>query len=162
MMAFWDTSAVLALIYVEPRSPDAAVARSLSAGRYAWRWMAVEAQAGLARRRARPAEWEALDRILSDFQYVDLSVEQTAGVGRANRDWRLRASDAGHLYCFQQVAFALPDMQLICFDEEINTAASAIGLSIWTPPAAGMPDRVQVREKARTYGRSAGGKKPRP
>jgi len=162
MMTFWDTSAVLALVFVEPRSQDAVMAKSLSVGQYAWRWMAVEAQAGLARRRARPAEWEALDQILAGFHNVDLSPEQIDKIGRANREWRLRASDAGHLYCFQQVSFVLPDVQLVCFDDEISAAAGVLGLSVWGPPPARTPDRPMVRERSGGYGRSAGRKKARP
>jgi hypothetical protein len=162
MISFWDTSAVLELVYVEPRTPEAVLARSQSVGQYAWRWMAVEAQAGLARRRARPAEWDALQAILKAFTYIDLSPEQTEGVGRANREWRLRASDAGHLYCFHQVSFVLPDIELVCFDDEITAAANALGLPVWAPrPAGEPPDHAAVRERHPGYGGIRGRKKAR-
>ena len=153
MTTFWDTSAVLALVYVEPRTAEAVQARSRSTVQYAWRWMAVEAQAGLARRGARPVEWDNLRAILDAFAYMDLTPEQTASVGRANREWRLRASDAGHLYSFQQASLVFPDIQLICFDEEIVAVARRLRLSVWVPVAEGdLTGGTVVREKRPEYG----------
>ena len=153
MTTFWDTSAVLALVYVEPRTGDAVLARSQSSSQYAWRWMAVEAQAGLARRGARPAEWETLRAILDAFSYMDLTPKQTESAGTANREWRLRASDAGHLYSFQQASLVFPDIQLICFDEEIVAAARGLKLSVWVPVAEGdSSGGTAVREARAGYG----------
>jgi predicted nucleic acid-binding protein len=158
MMTFWDTSAVLSLVFVEPRTQDAITARSLSDTQYAWRWMAVEAQAGLARRHARPSDWGNLERILDAILYVDLSPDHMDKLGRANREWRLRASDAGHLYCFQQISFVLPDIRLVSSDAELIAAAATMGLFLWTPPTGGASDRPQVRETPAEYAR----KNPRP
>jgi hypothetical protein len=152
MNLFWDTSAVLALVLNEPRSADAHAAWNLSDADYAWRWMTAEATAGLARRRANANQWKTLDEILSAFHFTDLEPTAIDAIRQANRRWALRAADAGHLYCFQQVSFVLPEIELVCFDDEISTAAKGLGLRLWTAGPAEMPPR-RVQESRADYGR---------
>jgi predicted nucleic acid-binding protein len=132
MTLFWDTSAILPLVFREPHSQSAHLASQAATASYAWRWLSVEAAAGLSRRRATHAQQETLRDILAALRFVDLPSAKYDDLTAQNRDWRLRAADAGHLYCFRQVLFALPDVQLVCFDAEIHTAARAASLPLWT------------------------------
>jgi hypothetical protein len=152
MNLFWDSSAVLALVLDEPRSPDARAAWDQSDADYAWRWLAAETSAGLARRRANNSQWKALDEILGAFHFSDPESNAVDAIRQANRRWALRAADAGHLHCFQQVSFVLPEIELVCFDDEIITAAKGLGLRVWTAGANNVPPR-RVREARAEYGR---------
>ncbi|MBN1268861.1 MAG: hypothetical protein JXB04_04680 [Kiritimatiellae bacterium] len=71
---------------------------------YAWRWVQVEAAAGLARRGARASDWRRLDELLAALLWIDLPPEHIQQLAALNRKWHLRAADAGHIYCFQQAS----------------------------------------------------------
>ena len=131
MVLFWDTSAVLAMVVQEPHSAAAQQAAGQATQSYAWRWLEVEAAAGLARRRATAAQWRGLERILAALAYADIPSARFADIARENRDWRLRAADAGHLFCFRQLSTVFPGIQMVCFDSEICAAVSAAGLPLW-------------------------------
>ena len=49
---FWDTSALLALVFDEPHSASASEALEATTEFHAWDWLTVEAKASLTRRRA--------------------------------------------------------------------------------------------------------------
>lgn len=152
-MKFWDTSAILALVLEERHSASAQEASATARDSYAWSWLRVEAHAGLARRKAGPEQWETLLAVLDAIRYVDIDASQLDSLCRANREWQLRASDAGHLFCFQQASFVLPDLELVCFDEEIAAAATKAGLHLWKPSSSGSGRPREVREKRAAYGR---------
>lgn len=133
MVLFWDTSAVLALVMQEPHSAEAMAAAAWATESYAWRWLRVEAAAGLARRRATDEHWRRLEEVLAVLWDVDIPPARFGEVAAANRAWRLRAADAGHLFCFRQLTTVFPGIQMVCFDAEIRAAADLARLPLWSP-----------------------------
>jgi hypothetical protein len=133
MVLFWDTSAVLAMVVQEPHSAAALQAAGQATQSYAWRWLEVEASAGLARRRATAEQWRGLDRIVAALSYADIPPARLTDVARENRVWRLRAADAGHLFCFRQLSIVFPGIRMVCFDTEICAAVRAARLPLWSP-----------------------------
>lgn len=132
MFTFWDTSAVVPLIFEEPNSKSAQLAYAQSARAYAWSWLRVEAEAALSRRGADTGHERELGKLLNVMEWIDLAAERYADLCGRNREWRLRAADAGHLFCCQQAAIVLPGLQFVCFDDEIVPRAIALGLTVWT------------------------------
>ena len=157
MNLFWDTSALLSTIFDEPDSASAKTAWERSDLDYAWRWLTVEAAAGLARRRARPSHWAKLDEVLADIRYVDMNPEDVRSLCRDNRDWALRAADAGHFYIFKKMILVMPELELVCFDREIRSVAKRMRLPLWGD--AGEGAEIQLRERRARYG---SGKKKKP
>ncbi|MFA6032811.1 MAG: type II toxin-antitoxin system VapC family toxin [Myxococcota bacterium] len=131
MNLFWDTSAVLSLIVRELHSEESVAAWHSSSMNLAWRWMKVEACAALSRRGGTTRQWAALEKLLEEFQYLDMNAEAFSEVAESNRVWKLRAADAGHVWCLKKAAFILPDIRMVCFDEEMIAVVRKLGLSIW-------------------------------
>jgi predicted nucleic acid-binding protein len=156
MNLFWDTSAILALIFDEIHTADAELASESATRSLAWRWLKVEAFSALARRNGRQADCAVLERTMSAVELLDLTPSEVEELSLLNRDWRLRAADAGHLHCFQQASFVIPDLQLVCFDEEMAAMARRLNLRLWRPPPAAP---AVVRERSAKYGT---GRKKRP
>lgn len=152
MNLFWDTSALAALLFEEPRSGEAALASAATTIGHAWRWIRVEAAAALARRGASEERWKRLEDLLASLRFADLAPADLDAVCRANRTWRLRAADAGHLHCFRRAAYAMPDLQLVSFDEEMLAVARATGLQIWQPPGADGLHTSLIHEAGAAYG----------
>lgn len=153
MDLFWDTSAFLAVVLNDDQTPLASEAWDQSDADYAWRWLKVEAVSGFARRGASSAQWEDLQEKLGILDFLDLESEDMDRICSANRNWRLRAADAGHLYCFQRAALVVPDLQLVCFDAEMAKVARGLGLRLWQPPGQEPPVPARVRERPAPYGR---------
>lgn len=137
MNLFWDTSALVALIFEEPQSAEAAMARDATTTGYAWRWIRVEAAAALSRRRSTEEGWKRLADLLAGLIFMDLPTAEFDAVCLANRRWRLRASDAAHLHCFRRAAYAMPDLHLVSLDEEMLAVARASALHVWQAPGSG-------------------------
>lgn len=152
MNLFWDTSAFVALLLEEVHTPAATCAWDESDSDLAWRWLRVETEAALIRRNAAPDQWKHMDELLVRVEMVDLSPVDLDPVCRANRQWRLRASDAGHLHCFRRAAYVMPDLQLVSFDEEMLAVARASGLQIWQPPGADGLHTSLIHEAGAAYG----------
>ena len=131
MIAFWDTSAILPLVFREPHSDSADEAWSASTHNYAWSWLRVEAESGLIRRKASSKQWKTLASVLESISWIDLGAQKFERICALNHKARLRAGDAGHLFCFQQASIVLPDLKLVCFDEEICAAATKLRLCVW-------------------------------
>jgi predicted nucleic acid-binding protein len=151
MNLFWDTSALLSLILDEPDSASAQSAWERSDIDYAWRWLAVEAVSGLARRGARPGQWDKLQEVLDDIRFVDISPSDVHSLCRENRDWELRAADAGHLHVFRKMGQVMPDLELVSFDREMKAVAKRLGLALWGE--SGGRAGAQLREARSSYGR---------
>jgi predicted nucleic acid-binding protein len=133
MIAYWDTSAVLALILQEPHSPEAVRASEIVTLNYAWDWLRVEAESGLRRRQATEESFEALARHLQSFRWISLGRADFPAINSLNARHRLRAADAGHLYCLKQAAHILPEIRFVGFDRELTAAVQAEHLPVWTP-----------------------------
>ena len=155
MHLFWDTSAILALIFDEAHSARARQASSMATRSLAWNWLKAEAWSGLVRRKSERIDIEKLNSLLSAIEYLNLETSHMDELCFCNRNWRLRAADAGHLFCFQQASFVLPDLQLVCFDEEMACVARKEGFLLWTPPEEGSATPALVRETRSSYRRKS-------
>jgi hypothetical protein len=133
MIAYWDTSALLALVFKEIHTPAALQANATATANYAWRWLEVEARAGLLRRRATESAWAELQVHLHSITWLDLPVADHPALLALNQRHRLRAADAGHLHCFQRAAHVLPDLVLVSFDAELTAAARSEKLRLFAP-----------------------------
>jgi len=127
---FWDTSAVVPLIFREVHSPSAQTAFRQADSFFAWDWMQVETEAALARRQARERDWKSWVEIRGLFQWVHLPLHEWPEIQKQNRSWCLRAADAAHLYAYRRVASILPDLHLVTFDEEQRSLASRKGFRL--------------------------------
>jgi len=133
MIGFWDTSAILPIIFQEPHTPRALLASRQTVQSYAWRWLRVEAEAALVRRRGSPQDFGRLRTLLASLSWIDLAPHQYDKLCAFNQRHALRAADAGHLFCFKQLSVAFPEARLICFDQDVVSAAQRAGLRLWTP-----------------------------
>jgi hypothetical protein len=131
MNLFWDSSALLSLVFSESSSLSAREAWDLSVLDLGWRWLEVEAVAGATRRRASPAQWSLLEQYLSQIRLIDLEKEKIPDLCAHNREWGLRAADAGHVYVFKEVTPYMPHLEMVCFDREIRTVVWRLGFLIW-------------------------------
>jgi|Marorgknorr_s2lv_3_1036020.scaffolds.fasta_scaffold05948_2 predicted nucleic acid-binding protein len=127
---FWDTSAFVSLVFVEPKSDLAKRSLAEAETHHAWDWMAVEAKSALGRRSASAKHHDLLDARLALMHWHTLPSELLGQVIEKNRDWKLRAADAGHLFCFQQLYLADRKFRLISFDEEMRQAAKSNSLAV--------------------------------
>jgi predicted nucleic acid-binding protein len=150
MNLFWDTSALVALLFREPHSAEAEQARAATTSGHAWRWIRVEASAAMSRRGAPDERWARLEELVGGLHLIDLPPADLDILCRANRTWRLRAADAGHLHCFRRAAYAMPDLQLVTFDDEMIAAARAHGLPLWQPGAESVATTL-LREPGEAY-----------
>ena len=103
MYLFLDTSAVIPLLLQEPHTAGALNAIAQADRLFAWRWMQVEAEAALTRRRASPAAWSEWRQLASTLHWLELSEASLPALCAFNRPLRLRAADAGHLFVAQQL-----------------------------------------------------------
>jgi predicted nucleic acid-binding protein len=154
MNLFWDSSALLAIIFSETRSLFANEAWDQSDADYAWRWLKVEAISAAARRGANPGQWKELHEKLAAIHFIDIPTEGIERICTLNRNWKLRSADAGHLYTFQQIAMIVPDVQLVCFDNAMISVAGHLGLKLWQPNPPTSPPAL-AREPRSSYGRKS-------
>jgi predicted nucleic acid-binding protein len=133
MQLFWETSAVVPLVFAEPHSPEAERARAATSRAFAWPWMQVEAEAALLRRNATPAHWENLARLMSAFVWLDMEPHDLFALRQFNRPLGLRAADAGHLFVYSRAYAAIPKLEFVTFDEELRIAVIRCALPVWSP-----------------------------
>lgn len=131
MRLFWDTSAIVPLIFQEPHTAPALRARAVARQVFAWNWMRVEAEAALVRRQARPADWKNLENLFSVFIWLDLDSSDCSSLCRFNKPLGLRALDSGHLYVFSKAHSADETLSLVTFDGDMRGAAEKRGLPVW-------------------------------
>ena len=130
METFWDTSAVVPLLLKEAHSTAAVRAWQASTRAWAWRWLEVEVEAALSRRRAPAAVWAGWRSMHPHVRWIDCLPETWPQLRAFNRPLRLRAADAAHLFVFDRLCSALPEVRLVCFDDEIRKAARSLGLDV--------------------------------
>jgi len=131
MNAFWDTSAVLALIFQEPHTAQAQKAATEVTVAYAWWWLEVEAWSGVVRRNGNNEQRAACRQALNAFAWVNFPRSKTQDLLGFNAKHGLRAADAGHLFCFKELSHAVPGLNLVSFDREMIKAAKREGLLVW-------------------------------
>ena len=91
----------------------------------------LEAEAAPGRRRANSEAWQEWRSIASVIHWLDLASADWDEVCAFNRPLRLRAADAGHVFVFDRAAGVVPGLKLVCFDQEMNAAASNLNLPLW-------------------------------
>ena len=131
MELFFDTSAIIPLLLIEPHSPRASEAWAATEGLWAWRWMEVEAEAALGRRGCPPEAWAGWRAISARIHWLDLETDAWPQLRAFNRSLCLRAADAGHLFVLEQLVGIVPRIKLVTFDSEMQSAAKRIGLPVW-------------------------------
>lgn len=130
MDTFWDTSAVVALLLQEPNTASAQSAWSHTTQPWAWRWMVLETEAALSRRKAPPMAWTQFAALLESVRLLDLEPERWDSLRAFNRALRLRAADAAHLFVCERANTVIPDLHLVSFDDEQVAAARGLGLLV--------------------------------
>ena len=133
MDRFFDTSAVVALLLVEPRTAQASSAWSGTDRAWAWRWLEVETEAAMGRRRAPPEAWTQWRSMAAAFHWLDLDPNMWPQLRAFNRALRLRAADAGHLFVFDRALGAVQGLELVTFDREMSRAAVRLGAPMFRP-----------------------------
>ena len=128
---FWDTSALVSLLFQERHTPLALKARDSGKRCIAWDWLQVEVQAAIHRRRGAQEMLRSMKLMLDQFQFFSVFPDDHQAIGRLLEKHRLRAADAGHLFCLKQAKKMNPEIQFICFDDELNKAAEAEGIEIF-------------------------------
>lgn len=126
---------MLALMFREPHSPIAIKAHEASHESCSWTWLEMEVHGGLRRRHASLEQFKDFHRYLSVFTLIDIDPEPSANHYAAVRKildtHRLRAADAGHLFCLLQIKRAHPDVTFVCFDKELVRAAKREGVRVF-------------------------------
>jgi hypothetical protein len=128
MHLFLDTSAVIPLLLQEVHTPSALKAIAQADRLFAWRWMQVEAEAALTRRRATPVAWSEWRQLAASIHWLELNESSLPALCAFNRPLRLRAADAGHLFVFDRAITVVPELHLVTFNDEMTKAAQTLGL----------------------------------
>ncbi len=131
MQLFWDSSAIVAALLLEPRTNEAQTAWSRMRQSFAWHWLVVEVEAALGRRRANPATWADWRAMAAQIGWLDLDHASLPQLCAFNRTLKLRAADAGHLFVFERAISVMPELQLVAFDGEMAVAAQNLALPVW-------------------------------
>ncbi len=133
MNSFFDTSAVVPLVFLEPHSGLARKAWDASTLRLGWKWLRVEADAALVRRKASTEAWNLWRSIEGTIHWVEPEGDWYEHLRTFNRGAGLRAADAGHLHVMERCTRAIPDLVLVTFDQEMTEAANRRGLNLLHP-----------------------------
>lgn len=129
---FWDTSALVALILQERHTPLSLKAKEAGRRFLAWEWLKIEALAALTRRKCEPAEFKSLRILLEQFEFIGLESTDYPALGKVIQKHKLRAADAGHLFCLRQAKKLRSSICFVCFDEELTLAAEAEGIHVFS------------------------------
>lgn len=131
MDTFWDTSAIVPLLMKESHTAISFHAWGASTRVWAWRWLEVETEAALGRRRASASVWAQWRTIQPHVEWLDCLPSAWPQLRAFNRPLRLRAADAAHLFVFDRLATVVPEVRFVCFDEEMRRAADLLGLRVF-------------------------------
>jgi predicted nucleic acid-binding protein len=129
--AYWDSSAVLALIYREPHSEEATRAASATQSVYAWWWMRIETHAAMQRRGFSTLQEKNWLRFLDATCWIDMPQGKADEICRFNAMAKLRSADAGHLFIFSQLEDVVENLTLVTFDAEMASAAATKNWKVW-------------------------------
>lgn len=130
MQTFWDTSAIIPLLLKEPHTIEAQAVWTKSTRAWAWRWLILETEAALSRRKARAEAWSQWAHLSASLTLIDLNSARWDALRAFNRGLGLRAVDAAHLFIFERASTAIPGLQLVTFDQEMSVAADRLGLTV--------------------------------
>jgi predicted nucleic acid-binding protein len=129
--AFFDTSAIVPLILREPHSEVAQTAWKAAEDCFAWKWLRVETEAALVRRKASAPAWHLWRTIEGSMCWVEPEADWMEPLKTFNRGVGLRAADAGHLFVMERCASGLENLVLVTFDSEMIKAAQRRGLALF-------------------------------
>ena len=127
MTAFFDTSAIVPLILREPHSQAARTAWETAEECFAWKWLKVETEAALVRRKASAPAWQLWRTIEASISWGEPEGDWIEPLKTFNRGVGLRAADAGHLFVMEHCAAGLENLVLVTFDSEMTKAAQQRG-----------------------------------
>lgn len=128
---FWDTSALVSLLFQERHTAAALKARDNGKRWIAWDWLQVEVQAAVHRRHGDQEQLRSMKLILDQFQFYSVFPDDHQIICRLLEKHRLRAADAGHLFCLKQAKKMNPDIQFVCFDIALTKAAEVEGIAVF-------------------------------
>lgn len=131
MVLFWDSSAVLPLIFKEIHSEAALKAWQSGTTRLAWDWMEVETHAAILRRIGDSSHLRAWRLRLEQFSLFGLPPDANRAIMASNEQWGLRSADAGHVFLFGELRDEFPEIQLVTFDQEMIDLALRQEWPIW-------------------------------
>lgn len=90
----------------------------------------METEAALSRRTISPlicGEWRELQ---TSIQWLDTGADIFPLICMFNRNLRLRAADAGHLFVFEKLIGVIPSIRLVTFDQEMKDAAVGLAMQV--------------------------------
>ena len=128
MNVFFDTSAIVPLLIKEVHTERAQAAWSKTTRAWAWRWMQVEAESALGRRRASTEAWAQWRTLSNSMTWLEMEPRTWSQLCAFNRPLRLRAADAGHLFVCDRAMTVVSGLTLATFDDEMIEAAEALSL----------------------------------
>jgi predicted nucleic acid-binding protein len=129
-MVFWDSSAVVPLLFQEAQSQRAMKVWHDTDGHIAWDWLRVEVEAALIRRKAGVEIWSQWRLLQRGFTFLCIDGDEISSLLALNRGFGLRAADAGHLFVFDRLCGQLPELSLLTFDKELSETARRLGLPV--------------------------------
>jgi len=132
MALFWDSSAILPLVFDEAHSPEAWSAWRSGEDHVAWNWMEVETHAALVRRNANEDQFVAWKACLDKIFLLGMAVANHRSVMKKNKEWELPSADAGHVYLFQAFHRNHRNTKMVTFDREMERVCEDRGWPIWT------------------------------
>ena len=132
-LQFWDTSALIPLVFDEPRTRDSCWIHEQDSHRMAWDWMVVEAHAVLHRRKATPDQFAMLGSLMKEFTFfsLQLDIAVRSAILKLLQAHHLRSADAGHLYFLKQVKKLPGKLEFVCYDQELVRAAKKEGIRVF-------------------------------
>ena len=130
MKAFFDTSAIVPLIFQEPHTEKARRVWQDSSLRIGWQWLRVEAEAAIHRRRGDAEAWTLWKTIERSMHWIEPDEDWLQPLKSFNRGIGLRAADAGHLFLMESCSNQIPDLALATYDKEMHQAAVARGIAV--------------------------------
>ena len=135
MILYLDTSALVKIFVEEVHSAEVRTAARLAGFCATSRIAYVEFLAALARREREGLEPKAAQGIRATFEagwadvmVVEISRTISVRAAALARTHALRAYDAVHLACAQEIQETTADLVFACFDDRLNQAASAQGM----------------------------------
>lgn len=131
MVLFWDSSAVLPLIFKEVHSEAALEAWQSGTAHLAWDWMEVETHAAVLRRTFDSSHLRAWRLRLEQFSLFGLPPDAHRNIMACNQQWGLRSADAGHVFLLGELRIEFPEIRLVTFDQEMIHFARREEWSLW-------------------------------
>lgn len=128
---FWDTSALISILFKEKQTSTALKARDEGKRWLAWDWIRIEAYSALVRRGGKAQDLKYLQSILDQFEFLSIDPEEYPSLRKILDRHKLRSADAGHLHCLLKAEKLLSDLSFVCFDEELTKAARAEGVPVF-------------------------------